>query len=52
MSFIYSSVSETWEVQTKVILIVMTRAEKTREALTMEGLLPAEQCAQCFIYLI
>lgn len=43
--YIIYSVSETWEVQTKVILIAIKTAE-TREVLTLESLLPAEQRAQ------
>lgn len=49
--YIIYSVSETWEVQTKVILIAITTAE-TREVLTLESLLPAEQRAQSFTQLV
>lgn len=49
--YIIYSVSETWEVQTKVILIATTAAE-TREVLTLESLLPAGQRAQSFTQLV
>lgn len=49
--YIIYSVSETWEVQTKVILIAIKTAE-TREVLTLESLLPAEQRAQSFTQLV
>lgn len=49
--YIIYSVSETWEVQTKVILIATTTAE-TREVLTLESLLPAGQRAQSFTQLV